>query len=417
MSNGIPSKVIAAVIGGAWGGAIAGLAEAALITATSPPEELWLFPFGIVAYGCFGAAVGSIVATAVALWRGRQPFDSGAAAAAVALFAFSVVVGRYHLMQRIFREDLPLGSPVGVAVHAALIAAALVVAIAVYLVLRRSAISKRPAVAALLLLLAGAAASAAAAIASSGSAAAAPARHASAGDRPSAILIIADTLRADSVAQRVASRPDGGLARLARDGVYFREGYAQSTWTRPSVATLLTSLYPSQHGTVQKMQPLPDDVTTIAEVFGEAGYWTAAFVSNINVAPIFNFQQGFGEYHYLSPSFYFGATDSATRLAIYKGLRLMRERLCRERIYFENYYQDAAVLIRAVTDWLGAAPPAPFFLLVHFMDPHDPYFEIPYNGHGVARVNNPNPAAQRAGEMRALYEENIDYFDDQLLAL
>jgi arylsulfatase A-like enzyme len=179
----------------------------------------------------------------------------------------------------------------------------------------------------------------------------------------------------------------------------------------------MSSLYPSQHGAIEKMDPLHGSVTTLAEAFTDAGYWTAGFVTNINVAPIFNFQQGFGEYHYLTPDFYFGASDSATRLSIYKILRVVRERMFKNRIYFQNYYQDADVLNRAVSGWLAESPPQPFHLLIHYMDPHDPYFEIPYNGHGIARVNDPNPPAEDAERLRSLYEEGVDYLDEHLALL
>jgi arylsulfatase A-like enzyme len=165
------------------------------------------------------------------------------------------------------------------------------------------------------------------------------------------------------------------------------------------------------------MDPLPDDVTTIAEAMREEGYWTAGIVTNINIAPIFNFQQGFGEYTYLEPDFYFGATDSATRLAIYKGLRVARERLFGSYMYFNNYYQDAKIVGDTVRAWLETNPPEPFFLLVHYMDPHDPYFEMPYNGRGVARVSRPNPAAEEAGPLHELYRQDVAYLDQHLADL
>ncbi len=155
----------------------------------------------------------------------------------------------------------------------------------------------------------------------------------------------------------------------------------------------------------------------MAEILRREGFWTAGFVSNINVAPVFNFQQGFAEYNYLAPRFYFGATDSATRLAIYKGLRLLRERFFGHRMYFYHYYQDAAVVNQAVMDWLAQKPPSPFFLLIHYMDPHDPFFEIPYNGRGVARVSTPSPPKDQAPELRRLYDQDVTYLDDHLQAL
>ena len=69
-------------------------------------------------------------------------------------------------------------------------------------------------------------------------------------------------------------------------------------------------------------------------------------------------------------------------------------------MYFQHYYQDADVVGQHVNQWLDASPPEPFFLFVHYMDPHDPYFEIPYNGNGVARVMDPNPAPSRVDELR-----------------
>src|SRR4029450_45829 len=135
----------------------------------------------------------------------------------------------------------------------------------------------------------------------------------------------------------------------------------------------------SVHGTEHKMDFLPDRVDTLAEVLKRQGYWTAAFTTNINVAPIFNFQQGFDEFSYLEPSFYFGASDSATRLAVYKGLRAGREESGSKR-WVRNFYQDAKVVDEHAAACLASKPPEPFFLFIHYMDPHDPYFEIPYNG-------------------------------------
>jgi arylsulfatase A-like enzyme len=91
--------------------------------------------------------------------------------------------------------------------------------------------------------------------------------------------------------------------------------------------------------------------------------------------------------------------------------------LFRNYIYVSNYYQDAEVLGNAVGKWLDEKPPQPFFLLVHYMDPHDPYFEMPYNGRGIARVNNQNPAATQAAAMRKLYEEDVAYLDGHLAKL
>jgi len=110
------------------------------------------------------------------------------------------------------------------------------------------------------------------------------------------------------------------------------------------------------------------------------------------------------------------ATDSATKLAVYKGLRAAREKVS-SKMWVQNYYQDAKVVDDNVERWLGRRPQEPFFLFIHYMDPHDPYFEIPYNGNGIARVSTPNPPAERAEEMHTLYREDVSYLDGYLQQL
>jgi arylsulfatase A-like enzyme len=409
----------AAALGGAWGGIVVGLVEAVLVTATAAPGgEYWLFPFALISYGLLGTVIGCGYAVGAALlfaWRRRpgHPQTFGTAAA-LALLLLGSAVARYHVIQRIFHEELVTQSATGIAVNLGVVAAVGILAAAVLFAGR--ALQERPRG----LLFAATALIAFCAVSVAGAALASPrptdtavARR-SAGavqGHPNVILIIADTLRADAAFGSSGRPPMPALQALAKDAVRFEHAYSQSSWTRPSIATILTSLYPSQHGAIHKMDVLSDTATTLAEALGALGYWTAGFVSNINVAPVFNFQQGFDEYTYLPPDFYFGATDSATRLAIYKGLRVARERFWRDRIYYYNYYQDAAVVDTAVSRWLDEHPPSPFFLLVHYMDPHDPYFEIPYDGRGVARVTNPNPAAARTGELQQLYGEDVQYLD------
>jgi len=204
---------------------------------------------------------------------------------------------------------------------------------------------------------------------------------------------------------------------LARDGVVFERTYAQSSWTRPSIASIVTGLYSGSHSVMYKTDLLPAGVVTVAEAMKSAGYRTSGFVTNINVAPSFNFQQGFDEYRYLAPNFFFGATDSGSKLALYSGMRLIRERFLSKYKSVEHYYQDAHTVNGTSLPWLDGHKDQRSFVLIHYMDPHDPYFEIPYNGKAVARVDTPNPAPERAEELRRLYASNIEYMDGFLGAL
>jgi len=60
-------------------------------------------------------------------------------------------------------------------------------------------------------------------------------------------------------------------------------------------------------------------------------------------------------------------------------------------VFFNDFYQDSQVVNEVAFEWLEARQDDRFFLFLHYMDPHDPYFEHPYNGEGVARVSMPDP--------------------------
>lgn len=407
-------------MGGALGGALVGWAESILVTTTSAAaEEYWLFLFGVVAYGALGAALGLGIGIVWQLVRrGRAgELEVAQIAAAVAVFLPAFAVGRYHVSQRIFREGLVLLSPVGLLTHVLLLFVALLAALLAVLLVRatyRLAGTFGPvaalAASVVLGLLIGFTTQA-----GGNSYDKRPKPPARLAGKPNIIVVVADTLRADAAfASPKIVGEKSGIGRLLRDGVKFEQAYAQASWTRPSIASILTSRYPSGHGTMHKMDFLPDRVLTLAEALRAEGYFTTAFTTNINVAPVFNFQQGFDEFSYLEPSFYFWASDSSTKLAIYKGLRVGRERFFAQRMYYEHFYQDAAVLDHEVEAWLASKPPEPFFLFVHFMDPHDPYFEIPYNGKGVARVMTPSPPADQAEALHDLYLEGVHYMDGYL---
>jgi arylsulfatase len=414
-------SLAAALMAGGLGGALVGIGEATLVSATSASaDEYWLFLFGALSYGGIGAAFG--LAGGV-VWqivrRGRASLTQLAQiGAAFGVLLPTFAVARYHVAQRIFQEQLVLASASGVAAHVGLLIGTLVAAVLAALLVRACLrLGGEMAVVGVLAVIIGGAWLGGLATDRSAAAPVARRPNPAAAGKPNVVLIVVDTLRADAAAEAMA-RTDGaqGFSQLARDGVVFERAYSQSSWTRPSVATILTAQYPSVHGTEHKMDLLSDRVDTLAEVLKRQGYWTAAFTTNINVAPIFNFQQGFDEFAYLEPSFYFGASDSATKLAIYKGLRVGREKVSTS-MWVENYYQDAAVVDAHVGDWLASRPPEPFFLFVHYMDPHDPYFEFPYNGKGVARVSSPNPPAERAKELHDLYREDVRYFDGYLETL
>ncbi len=231
--------------------------------------------------------------------------------------------------------------------------------------------------------------------------------------KPNIILIMADTLRADHLSCYGGTYVETpNLCRIATDGGTVYDGYAHSSWTKPSTASLLTSLIPSSHQTMSKPSALPTEITTVAEAMQSHGYATGAFVSNTNLTESFGFAQGFDEYHYLGPDYLFGAQESSSKLVLYQIVR---------RVYFMatgskrfgDFYQDSQVVNGRAFEWLDRHVDSRFFLFLHYMDVHDPYFAHPYDGTGFDRASHQHPSLSQAAEMQRLYVGELAYLDEQ----
>lgn len=425
-----PAKAVngtigSALAGGALAAVVVGLAEATIVIAERHlGVDAGLLYFAFLAYGGVGALLGLGIGVVLGIaTRVSFPSAFGLAGASV-LAVLATIIGRFRVFRDVFNETFD-GAPLSpLQFQLASAAAALALFVVAFLVWRALA-RRQPRLASPLVVvtaLAIAVLGARAGMALGGAPRQpAPARVASGRppQGPNVFLIVVDTLRADHLS---CYGGEGGatpvIDALAADGTRFARAYAQASWTRPSFGTIFTSLYPSSHRAIHKSDALPDAVVTLAEVMQGAGYSTVGFANNINVAPLFGFQQGFDQYVFLEPEFFFGATESAAQLTIYNQLRLVRERFVSKKKWVENYYQPADVVVKHGLDWLAARDrQRPFFMFLHFMEPHDPYFVHPYNGEAYARVADPNPDPALAGAYRAAYDGAIRFLDDELAKL
>jgi len=406
----------AGVAGGLVAGAAVGAAEAlAAWVHLHGPGELPALGWALVAYGAVGAVHGLSFGVIAAL-LGTDGFALAFAGEAAAL---AFLVARFRIIRDVFLEQVPRG-PLPLLVQVGALIAVAAIAFAVWRALRgadeRRSPLTRPGIAAVVLALLAAAWAGGAQLAHAPAPAPSPPRAAAPAGAPNVVLIMVDTLRADHLScYGSAAVKTPHIDTLAADGLRWVNTFSQASWTRPSVATILTGLYPSSHGAVHKADRLPDRVDTLAEVLGRAGYHTVGFADNANVSQAFNFQQGFDEYHYLAPDFFFAASEPAAQLALYSGLRLVRERFLAHYVDVHHYYQPAEVVTAEVRRWLDrGARDEPFFLFAHYMDPHDPYFAHPFNGEGYARVAHPNPPPALAERLHRLYEGEVAYLDEHL---
>jgi len=215
---------------------------------------------------------------------------------------------------------------------------------------------------------------------------------------PNLLIIAVDTLRADRV--NLVSKPTSGWdltpnlrERLAPHGTYFTRAHSQASWTMPAFASIFTGLYPEQHGAEMGESRLLPDRLTLAEMLRDGGYQTTAVVSGEYVSSNVGMLQGFD------------VRDESQALGL------------------------GAITSRQVTDralsLLAAQHSEPFFLFVHYFDPHWTYQDHPELRFAKGRfrgVTLPYKLkqgkdtagglfVQEVGEVKALYAEEIAFTD------
>ena len=112
------------------------------------------------------------------------------------------------------------------------------------------------------------------------------------------IVLLIDTLRASKVQAyypktRVKTPT---IDEFASQGALFERSQSPENWTKPSVASVLTSLHPATHKTKQDASKLPKSALMLSEVYKKAGFKTASFIANGYVSNAFGFDQGWDHY-------------------------------------------------------------------------------------------------------------------------
>lgn len=198
------------------------------------------------------------------------------------------------------------------------------------------------------------------------------------------VVVVVDTLRRDHL-------PTYGYARdtapfldgLARRGVVL-DGISPASWTKPATASILTGLHPVTHQALDRRDRLPETATTLAEILRSAGYRTLAASANGWVSPTFGFEKGFDE-------FLLDEQDNVRARDLNRQLLPKLQRL-----------------------------PEPFFLYVHYVDPHAPYApQVDWRGEPLpASVHPILPADLDATHARTrpadLLRRAVDLYDGEI---
>jgi arylsulfatase A-like enzyme len=195
---------------------------------------------------------------------------------------------------------------------------------------------------------------------------------------PLAIIYLVDTLRADHTGvYGYPRRTTPELDAFARDAVVFDAAVAHASWTKPSVASILTSRLPAQHRAVQLRDPLDPSNLTIAQRLHERGWATGAAIAN---------------------SVIYGAESTFDRgFDVFAGLHGEDNR--------PSKLVGADVVVDSALAFLRSRRGLPTFLYVHTMDPHVPYEPPP----PFDRMFEPLPApGHPARDPRTDYKEPHD---------
>jgi len=219
-----------------------------------------------------------------------------------------------------------------------------------------------------------------------------PARH--------LVLVTIDTLRQDRLGtygRREAHTPN--IDALAARGIRFDDAIAQAISTPPSHASILCGVDPVAHGVSQLYgQRLPDEQQTLAEILGDEGFETAAFVSALPLLRAVGLDQGFTVYDDDLPP----------------GIDRVRR---------------AGATNARVRRWLAKEHAARVFLWVHYFDPHFPYAPPARFRAAFVEPGAPSPRSQRLGPDSdglpqavvragaALYQAEVAYTDAAFGAL
>ena len=277
----------------------------------------------------------------------------------------------------------------------------------------------------------------------------------------SAVFITVDCLRADHLGHLGYKRPTTPfLDCLAKESIVFRNAIAAGTPTYYALPALLSSRYPLALG--RDLIGIAPDKSTLASVLKESGFTTAAFTAaNPYISARFGYEQGFDVFCDFLHGHELESQPSVQRTS---GLRSHANRfvskLCHalpplgsayDEVYFHygqrrgtggddsldslRRFPSADVVVDRALRWLNENSGHPFFLWIHLMDPHAPYFPkseaLEYMGDGhitaaEARYLNSYWCRRDLGQKRLekkrshiieLYDAGIRWADEQIRRL
>jgi len=178
--------------------------------------------------------------------------------------------------------------------------------------------------------------------------------------KPNILLITVDTLRADHLSvydYKKISTPN--IDRIGKEGIKFDRAMAPTSWTLPTLATLMTGVPQELHGMNRYDVTLDPVFTTLAQTLKGRGYQTAAVVTNEFINHPYGLDRGFDNYLFSRDP---GAYHPFSGLFLFDFLFSWRNERHSARVMTDN----AMKVLDKIHD-------RSFFMWIHYIDPHTPY--------------------------------------------
>jgi len=225
---------------------------------------------------------------------------------------------------------------------------------------------------------------------------------------PNVLLVVLDTVRAQSLSLYGYSRPTTpALERLAARAVVFERSYATSSWTLPSHATMFTGLYPHELS-ANWLTALDAAYPTIAEIFRARGYLTGGFTANLLATTYESgLARGFIRYEDYPVSFSMIIKSSWLARAIATGLELAAGPSHR------SYRADktAEDVNTSFLRWLDGREGRPFLAFLNYMDAHGPYLVPPRFDEKFGPTSRRPLPSERRRWSREQIQVEVDAYD------
>ena len=177
-------------------------------------------------------------------------------------------------------------------------------------------------------------------------------------DKPNILWITVDACRKDIFYNLPY------IKKLMKKSIVFENAFANAPWTLPSVASMFTGLYPSQHGALNEKTKLKENVKTIAEILKEEDYNTIIITQNDGwITPYYGLTRGFERFY-----------DIEKMIEEILKIKLPEDKRKRLLIrMFAKYLVGYDVLTKRMLKYLIKNVDEPWFIYVHLMDSHLPY--------------------------------------------